>query len=276
MKKILLITWFLIAITASQISAETRFNIKFDITDALVPQPRGSANYTGIEGEFEFNWHASAPNKHIGTQTQASQTQTNQTQSAQTQSAQTQSSQTQTAQTQASKPQASQTQVSQTQPARPGRLHRLSRYLPDFALGFRKENTLVSEGDFLYIRLFRKVGSYRKFDFYPSLALVYGVPLSGQFSATKFNADRTQYESIFLVHNVTTFLNNGIKKNGVLYPELTLGIRKEFHGFNIDLVPGIRILKFGILKSGGFYAPSDFKTKIVLCPTIGIRLGLRI
>lgn len=250
MKKILLITWFLIAITAPRISAETRFNIKFDITDALVPQPRGSVNYTGIEGEFEFNWHAVA-DKHIGAQTQASETQASQTQS-------------------------TQTQVSQTQEARPGRLHRPSRYLPDFALGFRKENTLVSEGDFLYIRFFRKVGSYRKFDFYPSLALVYGVPLSGQFSATKFNADRTQYESVFLVHNVTTFLNNGIKKNGVLYPELTLGIRKEFHGFNIDLVPGIRILKFGILKSGGFYAPSDFKTKTVLCPTIGIRLGLRI
>lgn len=225
--------------------AETRLNFKFDITDALVPQPRGSINYTGFEGEFEFNWHAT--NKHIGTQTQASQTQS------------------------------SQTQTAQTQKAKSGHHFFLRHLLPDgFAAGFRKENTLVYEGDFLYIRFFKKTGSYRSLEFYPSLALVYGVPLSNQFSATKFNTDRTQYESVFLVHNVTTFFNGGIKKNGVLYPELTLGIRKNFRRFNVDLVPGIRILKFGILKSGGFYAPSDFKTKTALCPTIGIRLGLKI
>lgn len=242
MRKISLVALMVaLFLPASKISAETRFNFKFDITDALAPQPRGSVKYTGFEGELEFNWHATA-NEHIGAQTQTSQTQT-----------------------------------AQTQEAKSGHHFFLYYLLPDgFAAGLRKENTFVSEGDFLYVRLFKKTGSYRTLEFYPSIALVYGVPLSNQFSTTKFNADRTQYESVFLVHNVTTFLNNGIKKNGVLYPELTLGIRKNFRRFNVDLVPGIRILKFGILKSGGFYAPSDFKTKTVLCPTIGIRLGLRI
>ena len=263
MKKITPIVIMVIALIlpTSKIFAETRFNFKFDITDALVPQPRGSVNYTGFEGEFEFIWHT-ATNEHIGTQTQASQTQASQTQSSQTQSSQTQSSQT---------------QVAQTPEAKPSHHFFLYHLLPDgFAAGFRKENTLVYEGDFLYIRFFKRAGSYHSLEFSPSLALVYGVPLSNKFSATKFNTDRTQYESVFLVNNVTTFLNNSIKKNGVFYPELTLGIRKEYHRFNIDLVPGIRILKFGILKSGGFYAPSDFKIKTVLCPTIGIRLGLRI
>ena len=258
MRKITPIVIMVIALIlpTSKIFAETRFNFKFDITDALVPQPRGSVNYTGFEGEFEFIWHT-ATNEHIGTQTQASQTQSSQTQSSQTQS--------------------SQTQVAQTPEAKPSHHFFLYHLLPDgFAAGFRKENTLVYEGDFLYIRFFKRTGSYHSLKFSPSLALVYGVPLSNKFSATKFNTDRTQYTSIFLVHNITTFVNGGIKKNGILYPEFTLGIRKEYHRFNIDLVPGIRILKFGILKSGGFYAPSDFKIKTVLCPTIGIRLGLRI
>src|SRR3989338_6010405 len=153
MRKITPIVIMVIALIlpTSKIFAETRFNFKFDITDALVPQPRGSVNYTGFEGEFEFIWHT-ATNEHIGTQTQASQTQSSQTQSSQTQS--------------------SQTQVAQTPEAKPSHHFFLYHLLPDgFAAGFRKENTLVYEGDFLYIRFFKRTGSFHSLEFSPSLAL---------------------------------------------------------------------------------------------------------
>ena len=197
-----------VLVSVLPMSAETRFNLKFDIANASVVG-RGihaSTGWAGLEGELEI------------------------------------------------------------QPRH--------RYVPGFAFGVRKENAPIDEGDFLYARVFKKVWTYGGWDLYPSLGIIYGVPMT-KFGKTEFNSDRTQYDAIFLVHNITTFVG-AVDKDGVLYPEITCGIRKQSRGWNIDLVPGIRILKFGILRSGGYYAPSDFRIKTVVCPTIGIRLGYRI
>lgn len=154
-----------------------------------------------------------------------------------------------------------------------GEMESLNHYkwIPDFAIGMRREDRIIYHGTFIFVRFSKKVKTWRKTDIRPSLGIYYGSP-SMRFTQTKWNDGRTAYIRIFQSHNVTIPFRE--YHSGVLYPEIGVEFRKNWKRFNFGLVPGVQILRFGIVRSNGD-GTSDFQTKTVLAPVIGFRVGFR-
>ena len=154
-----------------------------------------------------------------------------------------------------------------------GEIESLSHYkwVPDFAVGIRREDRAIYHGTFIFARFSKKATTWHKVDIRPSLGIYYGLP-SMRFTRTKWNDDRTAYVRIFLSHNITIPFRE--YHSGVLYPKVAVELRKNWKRFNFGLEPGVQILRFGIVRSNGD-GTSDFQTKTVLAPVIGLRIGFR-
>ncbi len=141
-------------------------------------------------------------------------------------------------------------------------------FLSGFAVGIRKEGRVLIEGNYFYARTYRKY-TFGKWEFDPSLSVIYGDP-GLRFESTEFN--NGAYTHVNLVRN-TEVPYYHVERAAVLYPEVSVALRKKLKRFNIEPVAGIRIMRYGILKSD--YHTGEYKEKIVLSPSMGLRLGFK-
>ncbi len=139
-----------------------------------------------------------------------------------------------------------------------------------FAIGVRKEGPNIIEGDYLYLRTYRKfVLGKSKWELDPSFGLIYGLP-GLRFESTEFK--NGAYTHVNLVRNIEIPYYH-VGKAAVLYPELSVALRRKFKRLNFEPVVGVRIMRYGILKSD--YRNGEYKEKITLSPSAGLRIGFR-
>lgn len=140
--------------------------------------------------------------------------------------------------------------------------------LSGFAIGIRKEGRILIDGNYLYARTYRKY-NIGKWELAPSLSVIYGDP-GLRFESTEFN--NGAYVHVNLVRNIG-IPNYGVERAAVLYPEISVALRRKLKRFNIEPVAGVRIMHYGILRSD--YHDGTYKEKIILSPSVGLRLGLK-
>ena len=142
-------------------------------------------------------------------------------------------------------------------------------FISGFAIGARKEGHKLVEGSYLYARVYRKHAIIGNLELNPSIGIVYGHP-GLRFERTEF--DEENYTHVNLVRNIDIPFYN-IKKTAVLYPEISLALRKQLKRFNIEPVVSVKIMRYGILKSN--YYTGEYKEKIILSPSLGMRVGFK-
>src|SRR3989338_5305932 len=145
-------------------------------------------------------------------------------------------------------------------------------FLSGFDIGFRKEGKVfLYDGTYLVFGTFRRLNS-GNLAFYANADVLYGFP------GLRFNRAWEKRSGIELVSYTKLYFvrNAGIPgmivgKAGVVYPELSVTLRRKLGRFNIDGIAGVRLMKFGIIESDFNNSLTD--TKLVPIPTLGLRAG---
>lgn len=136
-----------------------------------------------------------------------------------------------------------------------------------FAIGIRKSGRIMHEGTYLSLRALRifEVGDW---EINPSVGLIYGVPgISFDRTWESINGD---YVHVFPVRNVNAPANL-VKNDAVLYPEFSVGLRRNIWKIGIEPVAGLRIMRFGAVRGGEF---NRFKKWTPFSPYVGIRVSI--
>lgn len=153
-------------------------------------------------------------------------------------------------------------------------------FLSGFAIGLRREavpSGRWDEGVYFTFRTFRKQRFFKKHpvELIPSVAVLYGSPgmtLNRTTQATF--GEFVPYTSVFPLRNAD-LPEFDIKKGGLIYPELSVAVRKEFLKIlSIEPVIGVRVIRFGVVQYDG--VNSNYREDMALLPTLGLRVGLRI
>lgn len=170
--------------------------------------------------------------------------------------------------------------------------------LSGFSLGVRRElfSAFTSfgqtrgvhrwdEGTYLTLRLYRHfdVSGDKSWSLGPSFAILYGIPGTTLDRTTGQRQDdgAFDYTHVFPMRNadVPKLLAEKAEvgtDSALLYPELSVSIRKRFAkgGINLEWLGGMRIIKFGIVDSS---AQGDlFTDRRMFIPSVGMRVGFRI
>ena len=146
-----------------------------------------------------------------------------------------------------------------------------SKFLAGFAIGVRKEDRILIEGNYLFARIYRKfpLSESGKWGLDLSLGVIYGEP-GLRFEGTQF--DNGAYTHVNLVRNAEIHSYN-VKKAAVIYPEISVALRKKLMRLNFEPIVGVRVMRYGILKSD--YHTGEYKEKLILSPSFGVRMGFR-
>lgn len=140
-----------------------------------------------------------------------------------------------------------------------------------FAFGVRKENKTIYEGTYLTARLL-KSWKVNKSDVNFSVGAVYGLP-GTKFNKTVQDIRDNEMLGYISIHPVRTrdVYKSGVGKIGILYSEPSVSFRQPlFWNISAEPVASLRLMRFGVIKTGSF--GEDYQEKIVAVPSFGIRL----
>jgi hypothetical protein len=141
------------------------------------------------------------------------------------------------------------------------------------------------EGTYLTLRLYRTFGvpGEKSWSISPSLTLLYGIPgttLDGT-TTTRLEDGGLDYTHVFPLRdaNVPRLLAEHAdigRNSAMLYPELSLSVKKRLAGTGISLewLTGVRVIRFGVVDSSD--RGDVFNERRTLAPSFGMRLGFRV
>jgi hypothetical protein len=169
--------------------------------------------------------------------------------------------------------------------------------LSGFSLGLRRELFYAftgfggvkdverwDEGTYLSLRFYRsfELSDRRSWTIGPSVAILYGIPGTtlDRTIVSRYGEGR-DYTHVFPIRNtdMPEFLEDQIElvgNTGLIYPEASVTVRKRLAkgGIHLEWIGGVRIIRFGIVDSN---TQGDvFSRKLMLIPSIGMRIGFRI
>jgi len=148
------------------------------------------------------------------------------------------------------------------------------RFLSGFAVGFRMEGQESAyNGNYFVFRFFHKKPlNWQKTELRTSVAFVYGTP-GTLYQKSWPDSDGTNlrsYTNLYLVRNIS-IPGGEVKDMGVLYPEISVSLRKTLWKLHAEPVIGIRFMKFG--KTYSNFVSVKNEENLVFVPTVGIKIG---
>lgn len=143
-----------------------------------------------------------------------------------------------------------------------------------FNFGLRKEGDRYTyDGSYAVLGVFKRFGR-GNWNFNPSVEVLYGFP-GITFDRTWEDRQGSKlkgYTRLYLARNID-IPEIKVKNSGVLYPQVSLVIRRKLGHFNVDSVIGARLMRFGMVQSDFIHSKSE--ERIVPVPSFAIRTGFK-
>jgi hypothetical protein len=141
------------------------------------------------------------------------------------------------------------------------------------------------EGTYLTFRVYRSfiASSDRSWSIGPAFAILYGIPGTtlDRTIAVRQDDGGLDYTHVFPMRNadVPKALAERAdvgSSSALLYPEVSVAIRKQFAGNAISLewLGGVRIIRFGVVDTGS--QGDQFEDRRTFVPSAGMRVGFKI